>query len=141
MLNELEPNSEFCTSVFKIHQFPHYIYIHLNIILIFMNQPEERNGGKKIINVNWKGAHNTQNELLEEVQSVCGVLTLCIYNRCVGRLVNIYYSPWLQDSLLLAQLCLGRSCFTNIGPLIVDHMLPKVNKETGLKLAALHRRV
>lgn len=70
--------------------------------------------------------HTTQNKLLEEVQSVCAVLILCIYNRFVGSVMNIYYGPRQHDTLLLAQDCLGISGFTNLGPLIVDQMLPKV---------------
>lgn len=53
----------------------------------------------------------------------------------------MYYGPWLQDSLLLAQCCLGRSSFTNVVPSIVDRMLPKVDWKTELnEVTALHSR-
>lgn len=54
------------------------------------------------------------------------MLVLCIYNGSVGWALSKYYGSRQQGSLLLAQCCLGRSCLTNLVPLIDDHMLPKV---------------
>lgn len=55
-------------------------------------------------------------ELLEEVQCVCAVLILCIYNGCVGGMVNIYVMApgyrmvycWL--SVVLAEVALQMYC-------------------------------
>lgn len=61
--------------------------------------------------------HNTQNELLEEIQSVCAMLTLCIYNRCVGWVVNIQYIMAPGYRTIFCWLSISRSLFSNLGPI------------------------
>lgn len=71
-------------------------------------------------------AHTTHRMNSWKRSKVNAGLILCIYNRCVGWVVNIYYALWLRDSLLLAHCCFGRSCFPNAQPLVVGHILPKL---------------
>lgn len=111
--------------------FSKYANSHIIFTLISISFWYSWTNLKKEKIINWKGTHNTRNELLEEVQSVCAVLTLCIYNRYVGWAMNIYYGPRQQDSLLLAHCCLRKFRAIDCRPHAAESVLEK--------WAALHR--